>query len=90
MLLKHQRFKDSGSDKTESRGLKCARFNARDDKEEEYLDEYECEGKRENIRYILFLFITPLLPPQKESNYPINKGKKIRNLNHLIYIPNIG
>ena len=53
----------------------------------EDLDEFEDEGERKNIGYILFLFIAL---PQKESNHSINKGKEIKSLNHLICIPKIG
>ncbi len=86
-LLKRQRFKDSGSDVKEPKGSKHQRLDARDNKKGEGLDEFESEGKREDIGYVPLLFVTS---PQKESNRPTNMGEGTRSLNHLVYIPKIG
>ncbi len=86
-VLKRQRFEDSESDKTKPRGLKRQRLDMREDEEGEGVDKFEGEGERENIGYVPFLFIAP---PQKESNRPIDMGKGIRSLNHLVCIPKMG
>ncbi len=85
-MLKRQRFKDSGSDKTEPRDSKRQWLNAHNDKEGEGLDEFEGEGEGKNIGYILFLFVAP---PQNGSNRSTDIGKGIKSLNHLVYIPKI-
>ena len=86
-VLKRQRFKDSGSDKMEPRGSKQQRLDLHDNKEEENLDEFEGENKKEGIGYVPLPFITSL---RKESNHSTNMGKETRSLNHLVYIPKIG
>ncbi len=86
-MLKCQRFKDSGSDKTELRGSKCQQLDLHDNEEEEGLDKFKDEGEGENIGYVSLPFIAP---PQKESNYLIDIGKGIRSLNHLVCISKIG
>lgn len=85
-VLKRQQFKDNGSDKRESRGLKCQQLDAHDNEERKGLDVFEgkCEG--EDIGYIPFPFFAPL---QKESNRPIDIGKGTRSPNHLVCIPKI-
>ena len=41
------------------------------------------KSERKSIGYIFFHFVTP---PQNESNYLTDIGKKIKSLNHLVYI----
>ncbi len=87
VVLKRQRFEDSGSDVTEPRGSKRQRLDARDDEEGEDLDEFESEGEREDIGYVPLPFVAP---PQKESNRPTDMGEGTKSLNHLVCIPKIG
>lgn len=58
-VLKHQQFKDSESDKTESSVSKRQRLDVHDDEEGQGLDKYE--GEDEGKRYVSVPFITP--PP---------------------------
>lgn len=51
---------------------------------------YESESESKSIGYVFFSFIAYLLFSQKELKRLINLGKKIKSLNHLIYIPIIG
>lgn len=55
-----------------------------DDEKWQRLDKYK--SKSEGERYVLFPFITLLLPLQKESNRSKNLGKKIKSLNYLVFI----
>ena len=87
IVLKCQRFKDSGSDKIELRGLKWQRLDLRDNEEEEGLDGFEDEDEEEDIGYVFFPFVNP---PQKESNHPTNVDEGIKSLNHLVCISKIG
>ena len=76
MVLKRQRFEDSGSDKTEKRGSKRQRSDARDDEEGESLDEFDGEDEGENTGYVPLPFVVNLFPPKK-SNRPIDLGEGI-------------
>ena len=80
-MLKRQQIKDSKSNKMESRGSKRQQLDLYDNEEEESLDKFEDENKREGIRYVPFLFVAP---PRKESNCPIDMDKETRSPNHLI------
>ncbi len=86
-VLKRQRFENSRSNMTEPRGSKRQRLDVRDDEEGEGLDEFESEGEKEDIGYILLPFVAP---PQKESNRPTDIDEGTRSLNHLVCISKIG
>lgn len=58
-----------------------------DNKEKNGLDEDRDEI--EGVRYILKLFISFLSLPQKKSSYLLDLSKRIKSLNHLVYIPKI-
>ena len=58
-----------------------------DNKERESLDKFEGKSKGEDIGYVFFSFIAL---SKKELNSLTNMGKKIKSLNHLVYIPKIG
>ena len=70
VLLKRLQFGDSGSDKTEPRGLKCQHLNECDNKEENDLDDEEGNGLDEDKseieggRYVSppFVSLPPLSP----------------------------
>lgn len=64
--------------------------NMHNNEKRQSLDKYEGENKGEDIRYVLFLFITPLSSSQKKSNRLTDMGKRIKSPNHLIYLPKIG
>ena len=57
-ILKCQQFKHSRSDKTELRSSKCHQLYMRNDEEKKGLDKFESKSEGEDIRYILFPFIT--------------------------------
>ena len=68
-MLKRQRFRDSGSDKTEPRGSKYQRFDEHNNKEGNGLDNEERngldkdKGEIKGSRYVLPPFIPlPLFP----------------------------
>ncbi len=63
VILKHQRFKDSGSDKTELRGSKYQQLDTCHNEEGESLNKFEDEGEGEDIGYVPLPFIALL---QKE------------------------
>ena len=86
-MLKRKQFEDSKNDKTELRGSKYQQLYIHDNEEEESLNKFESKNKREDIGYILLLFISFA---QKKSNplTDINTGTK--NLNHLLCILKIG
>ena len=44
----------------EPKASKCQQLNLRNNKEKEGLDEFQGESEKEDIGYILFLFIVPL------------------------------
>ena len=87
VVLKRQRFVDSGSDEMKPSGSKYQWLDLRNNKEEENLDKFEDKGKRKDIGYVLFPFVASL---QKESNCPIDISKQTRSLNHLVCIRKIG
>ncbi len=87
VVFKRQRFEDSESDKTESRGLKHERLDLHDDEKGEGLDEFESEGKEKDIGYVPLPFVAP---PRKKSNRLTDIGKGTRSLNHLVCIPKTG
>ena len=87
--LKRQRFKDSGSDKTEPKSSKRQRLDTHDNEERKILDKFEGEGEGKNTRYVPFPFVANPLP-QKESNHSTDLCKGTRSLNHLVCIPKIG
>ncbi len=60
-----------------------------DDEEGQSLNEYEGKDEREDLGYILLLFVTPPLT-QNKSNCLTDIGKGIRSLNQLVFIPKIG
>lgn len=83
VVLKPQWFGNSGSDETELRDSKRRRFDAHDNEEEKDLNEFEDEDERENIGYILLLFVAFL---RKESIHPTDMGERTRNINYLVCI----
>ena len=95
MVLKYQRFGDSGSDKTELKGLKRKRLDERDDNKgnglenenENSLDKNEFEMRCD--RYIHPLFVPLLSLPQKVSKRSSDLGKGIKSLKYIIWIPKI-
>ena len=87
VVLKHQRFENSRSDKMELRGSKRQQLDLHDDEKGEGLDKFEDEGKRKGIGYVPLLFVTP---PQKELNRLTDMDKETRSLNHFVCIPKIG
>lgn len=85
MVLKHRQFKNSESDKIESRYSKHQQLDVHNNQERKSLDKLEFENKGENITYISFLFdANP--PPQKELSCLTEINKESKSLNHLICI----
>lgn len=66
-VLKHQQFKSNKNNKTELRILKCQGIDIYNNKKKQDLNKYKSEDEVKNIKYILFLFITYLLPSKKKS-----------------------
>ena len=83
-MFKRQQFKDNESDETESSVSKCQRLHVHDNEKGQGLDKYKGECKDE--KYVLFPFITPPCPPQKELYCPTDLGEGTKSLNHLVYI----
>ncbi len=71
----------------EPRGSKYQRLYMHDNEERESSDKFEGEDEREDIGYVPLPFVAPL---RKESNHPIDMGKGIKSLNHLVYMLKIG
>lgn len=65
--------------------IKCTQY-----KKEKSLNKYIIKSNKKDIGYIFFLFIALFFLLQKESNCSTNISKRIKSLNHLIYIPQIG
>lgn len=59
-VLKRRQFDDDGNDKIELRGSKCQQLDLRDNNKEESFDKLKGKDKKENIRYVLLLFVPPL------------------------------
>lgn len=89
-VFKRQLYKDNESGKTELRDSKCQQLDKYDNKKGKVLDKFKDKNEKKNIRYVLFLFVTPLSLPQKELNCRTDMNKGIKSLNHLVYIPKIG
>lgn len=78
MILKCQQFKDSESDKTESKILKCQRMDDCDNEEGNGLDKYEDEIESANIfpfPLVLFFFFPKGVKPLVRSRQGKNKPK---------------
>lgn len=86
-MLKDLQLENSRSEKTELRELKRQYLDKNDNKEKNSLD--EDEAKIEYARYVVFPFIFLSLLPQKVSNHLSDWGKKIKSINHLVFIPKI-
>ena len=92
VLLKHQRFGDSGSDKTESRRSKSQYLDECDNEEGNGLDNEKendldkDEGEIEDDRYVPLPFVFLLLFLQKVSNRPSDLGERIKRLRHIVCI----
>lgn len=76
-MLKCQQFENSESDVIKSKALKRQYINVHDNEKKLDLEEYQSKSNR---------YVSLPLFSQKESNYPINLGKRTKSLNHFIYI----
>ena len=95
MILKRQRFGDSGSDKMELRGSKYQHLDERDNKEGNGLDNKEGkdldkdEDEIEGDGYVPPPFIPLPFLFQKVSNRLSDLSKRIKSLKHIICISKI-